>query len=445
MASKIYSVKAELTVLRGMFHRNKEVVGTLLTSVDESYFYREEAQEVYDLIRKNMSEEGEVPKYKILIEDPALSPEAREYLRESQATISDPKDAKKAVKVLNKYRMRRGLHSVAHAIEESLEKNKSDFKHLHQLLDDTSDALVNIRATKSNKDAFLHFGKNNNSLDFVKDFIYAEEEDDMIPTGIKSYDEINGGFFRSSLVLLGGNSGAGKSHVAVALAIAMASMGYKVLLVPLEMSKKEMTGRIIANIAKIDSLKLLRKTTSKEDKERAYAKYRKWVKKTKAKGGRLTIYKPDADLTIEEVYAAISSYNIDVSIIDYVSLLAGVGGDDQWRELGNAARYGKINAELTNRVNILLCQVSDEGRLKYSQTMREHASNMWTFVADKDTKEQGILKVEQPKSRNQVHFPFTLKIDYQYSRVYDVDTEHQEPEDKDPKKELKNLAASPDV
>jgi replicative DNA helicase len=441
VSSKIYSVKAELTVLRGMFHKDKSVVGTISSSVDESYFYREEAQEVYDHIRKSISEDGEVPKYKILLEDPALSPEAREYLRESQSTIADAKDAKKAVKVLNKYRMRRGLHSIAHNIENGLNSRSN----LAQLMDDTADALTNVRATKSSQDAFLHFGKNNNTSEFVKDFIYAEEEDDMIPTGIKSYDEINGGFFRGSLVLLGGNSGAGKSHVAVALAVAMASMGYKVLLVPLEMSKKEMTARIIANIAKIDSLKLLRKTTSKEDKEKAYAKYRKWVKKMKAKGGRLTIFKPDADLTIEEVYAAISSYNVDVSIIDYISLLSGVGGDDQWRELGNAARYGKINAELTHRVNILLAQVSDDGRLKYSQTMREHASNMWTFVADKDTKEQGILKVEQPKSRNQVHFPFTLKIDYQYSRVYDVDTDHQEPDDKN-KTELKNLAsASPDV
>jgi len=421
--AKIYSAKAELTVLRGLFHKDRAVVGTLLSSVDESYFYREEAREVFSYIKEAVSEEGAAPKFKLALEDPGLTKDAREYLRDSPDTIQGLDDANKSIKILRKFRKMRGLHEIAHDIDGNLNGSKVD---ADKMIEAASDRLTELRQTKTLEDTFLHFGKNNNSMDFVRNLIYDEEEDAIIPTGIRAFDDTNLGFMRGSLVIIGGNSGAGKSQMASALAVNMAEMGYRVLLVPLEMSKKEMTARILANICRVDSLKIFGKKLSAEGKDKVMARYKRWVKKTKAKGGRYTIYKPDSDVTITEAYAAISSYDVDVVIIDYISLLAGTDGDDQWKQLGAVARVGKINAELNHRVNILLSQVDDGGKIRYSQTVKEHASNAWVFVADKDSKEQGILKVEQIKSRNQVGYPFTVKIDYAHSTVSDVDQDYQE-------------------
>lgn len=437
--ARIFSPKAELTVLRGLLHSDRAVVGTILSSVDESYFYREESKEIYNHVREAISEEGTSPKLKILLEDPGISKDAREFLRDAPDSIESTSDATKAVRILRKFRKMRGLHEIMHEINTGLDGDKVD---PDKLLEKLSEKLVETRQTKSQDEAFLHFGKNNNSMEFVRDLIYEGSAEEIIPTGIKAFDDTNLGFIRGSLVIIGGNSGAGKSHVATALCMNMAEMGYRVLLVPLEMNKKEMTARILANACKVDSLKINGNQLNTESKDRLMAGYVKWVKRIKKKGGRFTIFKPDSDLTIEEAYAAISSYQCDVVVIDYVTLLKGTDGPDQWKDLGKVARIAKINAELNNRVNILLSQVDDTGKIRYSQTVKEHASNAWIFVADKDSKEQGILKIEQIKSRNQVAYPFTIKIEYKYSSIGDVDQDYVERKpDQELDIDVKNLAA----
>ncbi|WP_438452509.1 DnaB-like helicase C-terminal domain-containing protein, partial [Listeria monocytogenes] len=74
----------------------------------------------------------------------------------------------------------------------------------------------------------------------------------IIPTGIPEFDRQSGGFARGSMVTIAAGSGAGKSLFANDIAIKMASAGYKVLVVPLEMSAKETTVRVMANVGAFD-------------------------------------------------------------------------------------------------------------------------------------------------------------------------------------------------
>ncbi len=210
------------------------------------------------------------------------------------------------------------------------------------------------------------------------------------------------------------------STLANAIGIKMATKGYKVLMVPLEMSKKEMTARTMANVTKTNLTKILLQRLATGERDLVYKRQRRWERKVKEAGGRYTIFKPQEDMTIEEVMASISAYDVDVVIIDYISLLKGVDGDDMWRALGAVARYAKINAEVENRVNILLCQVGDDAKIRYARAISEHSSNSWIWVATKETKDTGETKIEQPKSRNSLAFPFTIKMLYEYMRVEDM-------------------------
>lgn len=415
--ARIVSVRAELAVLRGMCSRNKTVAGTLLSSIDASYFYSKESVELYEAIKRYMGENGESPTYRLLLEDPDVSEEARSHMRDSQVTVQTVAEATKACRILNKYRQTRGLFNLAAHIGESLKGTKLD---VDSLMQEAATAVNVIRSKRSTEDSFVHFGKNNSSNKLVSSILYDDNSEDTIPTGIDSFDKVAGGLARGSLFTIGANSGAGKSTVASALAVNMASMGYKVLLVPLEMSKREMTARIVANVTNTDLTKILLQRLASGERDLVYKRYRRWVKKVKEKGGRYTLFKPQEDMDIEEIMAAINAYECDVVIIDYISLLKGVDGDDQWRALGAVARYAKINAENMNRVNILLCQVNDEGKIKYARAISEHSSNSWIWVANKESKETGIMKIEQPKSRNSLSFPFLLKILYNVMRVEDI-------------------------
>ena len=414
---KIVSPAAELAVLRGMTHKNKKIAGALLSSVDDSYFYSEESVEVFRAIKRHMHEEGEAPTYRLLIEDPDLSEEARSHLRASIATVQTTADATKAARILNKYRQRRGMYNLAEHINAQMQGSRVD---MDALLEESATAFNIIRSKKSTTEAFLHFGRNNNSKDTVEHLLYGDRSEDVIPSGFKDFDTVSGGFARGSLVTVGANSGGGKSTLANAMGIKMATRGYKVLMVPLEMSKLEMTGRTMANVTKTNLTKILLQRLATGEKDLVYKRQRRWERKVKEAGGRYTIFKPQEDMTIEEIMAAISAYQCDVVIIDYISLLKGADGDDGWQALGAIARYGKINAEVENRVNVLLCQVGDDAKIRYARAISEHSSNSWIWVANKESKETGITKIEQPKSRNSLAFPFTVKMVYEYMRVEDV-------------------------
>ena len=154
-------------------------------------------------------------------------------------------------------------------------------------------------------------------------------------------------------------------------------------------------------------------------------------------------------MTIEEIMSVISSYSCDCVIIDYISLLKGVDGDDMWRALGAVARYAKINAEVENRVNILLCQVGDDAKIRYARAISEHSSNSWIWVATREAKELGIMKIEQPKSRNSMAFPFSVKMDYEHMRIEDVELEDdnglsevKEEQRKKRREDIPNLASA---
>lgn len=448
---KLSSPKAELAVLRGMCSKDKKIAGALLAGVDDSFFNFKESVEVYQTIKKIMGETGESPSYKLLIEDPDLTKAARSHLRESQPTVQSTADAKKAVNVLEKYRKRRGLYNLHMDLADKLQ---SDTLNVDDQLHRIATAVNVIRAKKATSESFVHFGKNNNSMKLVDSILYEDMSVDIIPTGIESFDAVSGGLYRGGMMTIASTSGGGKSIMANALAKNLAEQGYKVVVVPLEMSKKEMTTRLMANVCGVDFSDLWQQKLPIETRDKLRKKFRKWLKKVKLAGGCYTIYKPEQDETIEEVFAACSAYDVDVRIIDYISLLKGMDGDDQVRALGQVARYGKINAENTGCVNVLICQLNDEGKIKYSRAITEHSSLSWTWSATAESKESGVTKIEQPKSRNSLSFPFYVKIDYAKMQVHSMDLsdaetsslgdigEKRETKDSSKKKKrLQNLAA----
>lgn len=204
----------------------------------------------------------------------------------------------------------------------------------------------------------------------------------------------------------------------------VADRGYKVVIVPLEMSKIEQTSRIVSRLSGLDVTKVLQRKLSEGEKELAYKKYERWVRRAKTRGGRLTIYKPPGDVSIEDIFAAVSTFDCDLLIIDYISLLSGADGDDSWQKLGAIARLAKVNAENTNRANMLLCQVSDEGKIRYARAISEHSTNSWIWQAPKEEREKAVgrIRVEQPKSRNSRSFPFEVGFSWANMRVVPVES-----------------------
>lgn len=418
MMVKIVSPKAELTVLQSLTSRDLKISGTVLSMIDESYFYEPLSKEIYNYIKANMAESPEPVKPRQILTDPELSEEAREFFKSVKTQTNSVKEAVKNVQLLNKYRRTRIIYDLSHKIGQAFNGSKLN---IDSLVTECAESIVNAQSSKSTVEAFLHLGLNDNAKELLHDLIYSEDNSDLIKTGFDVFDKISGGFDRGGLVTIGAPSGCGKSTVSTQLAINFARQGYKVVLVPLEMSKKEMGNRILANIGNMELSKIRQHKLDEREKILLTKRQKRWRKQVYSAGGRLTIFKPEADLDIDEVYAAVSGLKCDVVIVDYISLLKGIDDENQWLRLGTIARKAKINAEVTNRVNIMVCQVSDEGKIRYSGAIREHSNAAWVWTPNEEEKKSGMIRVEQIKSRNSEPFPFNLKIIWNKMQVESVE------------------------
>ncbi len=434
--AKLSSPRTELAVLRAACHKDELVSSTVLTKIDESYFYSEEAQEIFQLAKQVRNQTGKAVPYRMLLEHPQLTKEAANFFRNSQVAITEKNEALRAISALAEYRRRRNLAEMVNTVGDALNKPSVNSK---ELLEKASSMVSRARASKDDT-VLIRYGHRDNAGDIIKKVLYADRSQDIIPTGFKTFDDVNGGLFRGSLMIAAGTTGGGKSTLANQMAVNFASMGYPVDILPLEMSELEMSARIMATVTRFDSLKLLLQRMTRAEKAMVEQKLLRWRKMLSRKRSYYAIHKPREDVTMEEALAMMTA---PIKIIDYVGLLAGNDGDDQWRKLGQATRYAKIHAENTNSLVIVLAQLDNNGLIRYSRAMAEHASNFWSFVVDKESREQGILNIEQQKARNQKQFPFSLKIEGDLMRVYDLPNngvDYRAAAGKAPDENLPNLA-----
>lgn len=423
---RLISPRTELAVLRAATHKNPSISGSVLSGIDESYFYSESSIETFTRIQKTLKKSGEVPSWRDLCEDPKLNEEVRDRLKKYGKSDAEPlrsrKEVLRAVRQLNEYRQLRGLYAMQESVVKKLRKNKV---HVEELLDEVGEELVNLRQKRSDDAVIVRFGTGNNA-DKVVAKLLDKNYQNFIPTGFDEFDSKNGGIGWGNLFTIGGSSGGGKSTLASQLGINWSNMGENVCMVPLEMTEEEMTARLMANAAELDVRKILFRKLSEGEEQKYKKAYRKFVLKRKEAGGSLTFFKPKSDMTIEEILACTYTLNPRIVVIDYISLLKGVDGDDQWQKLGAVARYCKVYAETHNIIVVLLCQVSEEGKIRYAQSIKEHSNYCWTFVSTKESREAGIMSITQLKARNGEMYDFNLKTRLDVMRIRSMTSEERD-------------------
>ena len=239
----------------------------------------------------------------------------------------------------------------------------------------------------------------------------------MLPTGFTEFDKLTGGLPPESVTLIAGTTGGGKSNLSMNLALNM--VDYKtVMYVPLEMSEKEMWSRILSRESRIKYERIARAKLLDKEKERINRAYNNLRKKCKEKETDLILHCPEEDIGIGEILAHALASDVDVVVIDYVSLLKGVDGDDAWQQLSNVSRKAKLWAKIHNKRVILLAQLSDEGKVKFSRAMVDHANTCWIWSRPADSDENKVM-IRQIKARNHSPAPFYLNFELEYCYVGD--------------------------
>ncbi len=416
---KLVSPQLELRVVRTLAStKSQKEAAKLFAQVNEDCFYTRAARDCYNRIYTVLRQRGTLMTWGELYSDPVISENVRNKLKKFKEKPIPFDSLDKAVNLLHGYRRMRLLLDASDHIVKSLNKSKVD---IDKLTADVSQKMTEAKLGGDISKWFFHVGaKDKSDLKQVRALLKPDSKR-FIPTGFNAFDRINHGIPRGSFLLIAGPTGAGKSALAGQLARNMATMGVRVNITPLEMKNDEMMQRELSRTSSIDMQKIINpKDLTDIEKAKVIKRYKKLRDRIRMAGGQLSLFAPEEDLSLEEILFATEPMEFDVDIIDYIGLLKGVDGDDQWRAMRNVTRFAKRYASIKNKVIVICAQLSAEGLLRYSRGMLEDASNAFFMQPNERTQETGIMLIDQPKARNQKKFKFPLYFNYATQAVRDL-------------------------
>ena len=227
---------------------------------------------------------------------------------------------------------------------------------VEEILDDAEKKIFNILQKKNTKtsvhikdvliDAFARLEQLYNNKDSITG----------VPTGFIELDKKTAGLQPANLIFIAARPAMGKSALALNIA-ANAAIRAKVpvAIFSLEMSKEELTNRILCSEAMVDSGKIRNGSIEDDD----------WLKLANALGpvSEAPIYIDDTPgITIMELRAKCRKMKIEndlgLVVIDYLQLMQGTKTENRQQEISEISRSLKILAKELNIPVIALAQLS---------------------------------------------------------------------------------------
>ena len=206
-----------------------------------------------------------------------------------------------------------------------------------------------------------------------------------IPTPIARMTNKTGGWRDSELIILAARPGMGKTALAIKYGMHASRLGYPTAFFSLEMSKEQLTNRIISSEARIPSDKFTNTGLTEEEAFRAH-------EAIKPIRDMQFIIDDTAALTIEDFQIRAkrmkSRYGIKLIIVDYLQLMSGSKGKgaNREQEISKISRGLKLIAKELNIPVIALSQLSRnvESQGGHKRPMLSHLRESGAIEQDAD-------------------------------------------------------------
>lgn len=366
----------------------------LLASMDESFFYSEPCKAAFNRIVSVAKKKSKVPSFDDLLEDLALNEEYRDVLRESRKKKKIARSEKQAHDLLDQlddYRKTRSLYFMAKNVIEQLNEAEVD---VNLLMDETTDRITKARSRELMVDAVLTVGANSNADDLAERAMQPDDEP-LLKTGFTEYDERNGGLPSEGVMLLASTTSGGKSVTRMNLMTNLYKLNkISVGTVSLEMNAKKETRRLLSRLTGIAFWKFNRRRLNAEETALRRSAWKKFCKFGVKNDCSYSLLCPTRGLTIQQLLMLVKPYGFKAIAIDYISLLEGADGQDQWKVLSSITRECKIFSAENKCLVILLAQLdSEDDRIRYSKGILEHCDNCITGDALIETP-KGLVRLD---------------------------------------------------
>ena len=305
-----------------------------------------------------------------------------------------------------------------------------------ELLEKSEKALFGVTQTFiQNKLVPIREILNNRYEEFAA--IHADPElvqRNMISTGYKSFDEKLGGFKRGDLIIVAARPSMGKTAIALNFAQNVAKKNRHVAIFSLEMSKEQLTDRLIAAAMAVDSWKLQKgKLTEDEfarmgDALETLSHSKIYLDDSPAGEGLTSIKSKARRLKMES--------GLDLIVIDYLQLMSNGNSLNRVQEVSEISRGLKSLARELDVPVIALSQLSRQlesrpdkrpvmSDLRESGSIEQDADIIVMLYRDDYYNEfsetPGVTNVLIRKNRNGPIGQVDLKFEKSQQKFYEIE------------------------
>ena len=408
------NIEAEQSVLGAML-LDKEAISTATEFISGEDFYREAHKEIFEAI-VDIYNKGE-PVDLITLTEKLKTRNTLEavggitFLTNLMDAVPTTHNVKYYDKIVEDKSL---LRKLIKSSNEIIQKSYQAEEDIGEIIDDAEKGIFNISLNRSTQ-GFVHL-KNilNANFDRIEQLYLNKGKITGVPTGFHDLDNKLSGLQKSDLILIAARPSMGKSSFMMNI-VQHAAVREKITtaIFSLEMSKEQLTQRLLCSEALIDAHRL-RIGDINEDE---------WVKLARAMGplSEAPIYIDDTpSISITEMRAKCRrlklEHDLGLIVIDYLQLMQGKGNaESRQQEISEISRSLKALAREINVPVVALSQLSraPEMRadhkpvlsdLRESGAIEQDADVVMFLYRDEyyhpDTEKKNIGEVNIAKQRN---------------------------------------------
>lgn len=310
--------------------------------------------------------------------------------------------------VEEKFRKRKAIE-FAYELLESAQGQGSNIKELDSVI---QNGLINISNLSQSKAVTKHVKECiARRLDYYETLVVGGRKIEGISSGIPTLDRMIRGLRPGNMIVIGAETKAGKTSLAMNIALNVALSGHAVGIFSLEMNEEELIDRLIAADSEVDLSSASSGVMSGKSVER--------VLKSALRIAETNIHlRDEGSLTALQFRAACYSmkaqHNVDLIILDYAQLVEPDSDDDsREQQVAKISRTTKLTAVALGIPIIILTQLNEKGRARESRAL-EHDANVF-LVIEKEGKEDNpnyFLRAKLARDCAAGRIPLTFQGEY---------------------------------
>ena len=351
-----HDIEAEQAVIGSML-TDKDAIMSAVETLKSEDFYREDNKIIYEAILNLYNRAVDIITLKTELQSMKQleAVGGLEYIAELPDKVPTTANVEQYIKIVEEKSALRALIKTANDL---ISLGYDQTQDVEDILDTAERKIFDVIQNRNQKGYSAIKDILVDSFTQLEQLYNQKQHITGVPTGFADLDFITAGLHKSDLVIVAARPAMGKSAFALNLATnAAVRYNTPVAIFSLEMSKEQMTNRILCSEAMVDSNKV--RTGKVEDDD--------WQKLAEASGNlsQAQIFIDDTPgISVMEIRAKCRKMklekNIGMVVIDYIQLVQGSNrkGGSREQEISEISRSLKILAKEINVPVIALSQLS---------------------------------------------------------------------------------------